>query len=82
MHREESGVAAGQESTAADERNKGLQLLVGELLKANQELRFANQELRFKAAQLEQRVAGAASGQQEGSKRPGLESRLDSELAV
>jgi hypothetical protein len=49
MHRDESTAAAGQEPTAGDERNKGLQLLVGELLKANQ-------ELRFKVAQLEQRV--------------------------
>jgi hypothetical protein len=49
MHQEESSAAAGQEPTAADDRQKGLQILVGELLKANQ-------ELRFKVAQLEQRV--------------------------
>jgi len=60
MHRDEMGVAAGQEPTAADERHKGLQLLVSELLKANQ-------ELRFKVALLEQRVAGADRQQVEAT---------------
>jgi hypothetical protein len=50
------------ESQPPDPERGGLQLLVGELLKENQALRFENAGLRARAEQLEQQKQSAERG--------------------
>ena len=49
-----------------------LQVLVGELLKENQKLRFENEELRVQTQQLEQQKQGAERGLAAATKWAGM----------